>query len=287
MPTDKLEQIQLSRTGYGGSAYTHQGWLTEDQRFFLVNDEGDEARLQASDANVDLGRVGPRCAGARQPLRRPDPVHRSQPLYSRQSRLRVELPQRPASPRRERGRAQGVLSEVGFFDIYPSDDTAAYNGAWSVYPFFASGSVAVNGIEQGLFVVRPRMIPRGEPTGLSVSITGPWRSRNRHGLVVRRHGREPRPRASFTGARDRNATRNGAAALGATITGPVFAQLHRHVRPRKPRARIASLRDRHRRGQLANMISSVPRLPTPERTTVHHARSRRRRRLEASSTSRP
>ena len=40
--TDKLEQVQLSRTGYGGSAYTHQGWLTEDQRFFLVNDEGDE-----------------------------------------------------------------------------------------------------------------------------------------------------------------------------------------------------------------------------------------------------
>jgi choice-of-anchor B domain-containing protein len=40
--TDKREQLQLSRTGYGGSAYTHQGWLTEDQRFFLVNDEGDE-----------------------------------------------------------------------------------------------------------------------------------------------------------------------------------------------------------------------------------------------------
>jgi hypothetical protein len=66
-----------------------------------------------------------------------------------------------------------VLREVGFFDIYPSDDSPAYNGAWSVYPFYASGSVAVNGIEQGLFVVRPRVIPRGEPTGLAVSMTGP------------------------------------------------------------------------------------------------------------------
>ena len=44
--TDKLEPIQLSRTGYGGSAYTHQGWLTEDQRFFLVNDEGDEVAFR-------------------------------------------------------------------------------------------------------------------------------------------------------------------------------------------------------------------------------------------------
>ena len=58
-----------------------------------------------------------------------------------------------------------MLREVGFFDVYPSDDAPAYNGAWSVYPFFASGSVAVNGIEQGLFVVRPRATPRGQPAG--------------------------------------------------------------------------------------------------------------------------
>ena len=38
-------------------------------------------------------------------LRRPDPVDRSQPLHPRQSRLRVELPQRPARARRQRGRA--------------------------------------------------------------------------------------------------------------------------------------------------------------------------------------
>ena len=40
--------------------------------------------------------------------------------------------------------AGGVLREVGFFDIYPADDIPSYNGAWSVFPFFASGSVVVN-----------------------------------------------------------------------------------------------------------------------------------------------
>jgi hypothetical protein len=69
--------------------------------------------------------------------------------------------------------AGGVLSEVGFFDVYPQDDNPAFNGAWSAYPFFASGSVAVNGIEQGLFVVRPRASPRGQPNRLSVTIAGP------------------------------------------------------------------------------------------------------------------
>ena len=29
----------LSRTGYSGSRVTHQGWLTEDQVYFLLGDE--------------------------------------------------------------------------------------------------------------------------------------------------------------------------------------------------------------------------------------------------------
>ena len=30
--------------GYEGSFYTHQGWLTEDHRYFLLGDELDELR---------------------------------------------------------------------------------------------------------------------------------------------------------------------------------------------------------------------------------------------------
>jgi choice-of-anchor B domain-containing protein len=49
--------------------------------------------------------------------------------------------------------ADGRLLPVGFFDIYPSDDASEFNGAWSVYPFFPSGVIAVSGIEQGLFLL--------------------------------------------------------------------------------------------------------------------------------------
>jgi hypothetical protein len=51
--------------------------------------------------------------------------------------------------------AEGELEEVAFFDVYPEDDEAEFNGAWSVYPYFESGIVIVSGIEQGLFVLRP------------------------------------------------------------------------------------------------------------------------------------
>ena len=50
------------------------------------------------------------------------------------------------------------LNPAGFFDIYPLDNARAFNGAWSVYPFFPSGVVAVSGIEQGLFLLDPAAV---------------------------------------------------------------------------------------------------------------------------------
>jgi choice-of-anchor B domain-containing protein len=49
--------------------------------------------------------------------------------------------------------AEGVLEPAGFFDVYPVDDEPGFNGAWSAYPFFPSGLIAVSGIEQGLFLL--------------------------------------------------------------------------------------------------------------------------------------
>jgi choice-of-anchor B domain-containing protein len=170
--SDKQEMLQLSRTGYGGSAYTHQGWLTGDHRFFLVNDEGDERAFKHPtrtwiwdvsdlDAPVIAGSYdGPTAATDHNLYIRGNLVYEA----NYRSGLRVL----DASDI-----LQGVLREVGFFDVYPADDAAEYNGAWSAYPFFASGSVAVNGIEQGLFVLTPRTRPRLQATGLTASLTGP------------------------------------------------------------------------------------------------------------------
>src|SRR5688572_881106 len=170
--TDKHEQVQVSRTGYDGSAYTHQGWLTEDQRFFLVNDEGDETAFRHPTRTWiwDVSDLEAPAILSRYDGPTPSIDHN---LYIRghlvyESNYRSGLRVIDASEV-----ASGVLREVGFFDIFPSDDLPAYNGAWTAYPFFASGSVAVNGIEQGLFVVSPRVAPRGQRTGLSVTIAGP------------------------------------------------------------------------------------------------------------------
>jgi choice-of-anchor B domain-containing protein len=167
--TDKHAQRQLARVGYGGSSYTHQGWLTEDQRFLLVNDEGDERTFghptrtwiwDVSDLDVPAlagNYDGPTAAIDHNLYIRGHLVYES----NYRSGLRVIDATRIGS---------GELAEVGFFDIYPQDDSPAFNGAWTSYPFFPSGNVIVNGIEQGLFVLRPRVEPRGQPTGLAISV---------------------------------------------------------------------------------------------------------------------
>lgn len=62
------------------------------------------------------------------------------------------------------------LTEVAYFDIYPTNDNPNFNGSWSNYPFFESGNVIVSGIEQGLFVLRPNLTPQPTPTPTNTPI---------------------------------------------------------------------------------------------------------------------
>ena len=46
------------------------------------------------------------------------------------------------------------MREIGFFDTYPINNEVQFHGAWSVYPFFESGTIAINDIDNGLFLVK-------------------------------------------------------------------------------------------------------------------------------------
>jgi hypothetical protein len=48
----------------------------------------------------------------------------------------------------------GNVNEIAYFDTYPENNNAEFNGAWSNYPYFASGNILVSDIDRGLFIVR-------------------------------------------------------------------------------------------------------------------------------------
>jgi choice-of-anchor B domain-containing protein len=152
--TDKSNPRQISRTSYPGVGYTHQGWLTEDQLYFLVGDELDEQYFAHNTmtrvfdvADLDL----PVLSGAQVA----DTAAIDHNLYVR-GNLVYQANYRAGLRILHLDRvAEAHFPTVGVFDIYPSDDAPEFNGAWSVYPFFPNGVVAVSGIEQGLFILQP------------------------------------------------------------------------------------------------------------------------------------
>ena len=168
----KSAPVQISRTGYANTGYAHQGWLTEDHTYLLLDDELDERNVSTVtntrtliwdvrdlDSPVHIGDY----AGTATSIDHNQYIKGS---YAYQANYRSGLRILDISDI-----ASGVLTEVGFFDIYPEDDNASFNGAWSVYPFFDSGTVIVSGIEQGLYVLRPNL---GTPsTPPNATITNP------------------------------------------------------------------------------------------------------------------
>jgi choice-of-anchor B domain-containing protein len=150
---NKENMSMISRTGYDDVEYTHQGWLTEDHQFFLMNDELDESEfgfnprtiiwnVQDLDNPVLIGEYYNNEPSIDHNLYTADGlVYESN--YS--SGLRVLSSERVA---------EGLLREVAFFDTNPNRDIIGFEGTWSNYPYFKSGNIIVSDIENGLYVVK-------------------------------------------------------------------------------------------------------------------------------------
>ncbi|GAB4155234.1 MAG: hypothetical protein Fur0021_22480 [Candidatus Promineifilaceae bacterium] len=156
--TNKLAPVQLSRTPYANSRYTHQGWLTEDHHYLLIDDELDEqsfghnTRTRVFDVSSLTAPVLVGYHDGTTPA-----IDHNQYVwgsYTYQANYRSGLRILDIT-----GVANADMTEEGFFDVYPSSDSPSFNGAWSVYPYFDSGVVVVSGIEQGLFVLAPALAP--------------------------------------------------------------------------------------------------------------------------------
>jgi choice-of-anchor B domain-containing protein len=166
--TNKSAPVQLSRTTYTGVGYTHQGWLTEDHANFLLDDELDE-KNSGVNSTTYIWNVADLNAPVTTGIYRGPSTSIDHNLYIRgnrayQSNYRSGLRILDIS-----NIGAASLNELAFFDIYPVDDAAQFNGAWSNYPFFSSGIVIVGGIEQGLFVLKPTIASQTPTIQLSQS----------------------------------------------------------------------------------------------------------------------
>jgi choice-of-anchor B domain-containing protein len=150
--TVKSAPVTISSTIYPQLGFTHQGWLTEDHRFFLLGDEADEfdfgvpTRTHVFDvADLDA------------------PVHvfaYESPTIAIDHNLYV-LGNRVFEANNSSGLrvlefgdlANRELMEIAFFDTFPTNDATNFSGAWSVYPYLPSGTIIVSDRIFGLFIL--------------------------------------------------------------------------------------------------------------------------------------
>ncbi|MCH9650485.1 MAG: choice-of-anchor B family protein [Deltaproteobacteria bacterium] len=157
--TDKKNPVMLSRNSYSGWGYSHQGWMTEDQRYFIHDDEKDEQNFGHNTktyvwdiTNLDEGVVAGAYLADGPSIDHNQYVkgnHTYQANYRRGLRvLHLDDP------------SVGALTEAAYFDTYPEGDSNSFAGAWSAYPFFDDGIVLVSDINRGLFVLRANLGPQ-------------------------------------------------------------------------------------------------------------------------------
>jgi len=151
--TNKANPVELSRLSYSSVGYTHQGWFTEDMKYFIVGDELDELNFGNKTRTLifdfsDLDNpsfyfqyLGPTNSIDHNGYVNGDLFYLSS--YTAGVRV-IDISSIESAN----------IEEIGFFDTYPENNNREFNGAWSVYPFFPSGNIIISDINRGLFVIR-------------------------------------------------------------------------------------------------------------------------------------
>jgi len=149
--TDKENPIALSTGSYPDHAYVHQGWLTEDQRYFFQNDELDEISGNVEQTRTLIWDV----SDLDDPLfvdeffvPNPSSDHNlyieGNTMYQSNyaSGLQVIDITNPEAPQR-----------VGYFDTHPFvEDAPGFPGTWSNFPYF-DDIVLMTSSNEGLFIL--------------------------------------------------------------------------------------------------------------------------------------
>ncbi len=151
--TDKDNPVALAFSSYPKVAYAHQGWLTEDHRYFYMNDEGDEPQGLVEGTRTLIWDV----ADLDDPILIGEYIAQTTStdhnLYIRgnlmyqsnyESGFRILDIANPANP-----------VEVAYFDTTPYEGGS---GSWSNYPYFESGTIIVTSIGEGLFLLKKSQV---------------------------------------------------------------------------------------------------------------------------------
>lgn len=151
--TNKSNVTKISEMFYGNTAYTHQIWVDENHKYLYCNDEIDESNFGFNTRNIvfdltdlDNPSLQYEYFGETTAIDHNNYVLGDE-LYIANYRAGLRVIDISDIENQN-------MNEIAYFDTYPNDDFADYDGAWNVYPYFESGNIVISDINRGLFIVR-------------------------------------------------------------------------------------------------------------------------------------
>jgi len=151
--SDKANPIKLSSIEYQDVRYTHQGWFTEDFKYFLLGDELDELRAGYNTRTIVFD-----FTDLDNPKHHVDYITNSTAIdhngYVKDNLFYQASYTAGLRVINLTGIANKNLVEVGFFDTFPTNNATSFDGAWNVYPYFESEVIVISDIQRGLFLVK-------------------------------------------------------------------------------------------------------------------------------------
>lgn len=193
--TDKANMFTVSRLVYPNATYCHQGWLSDDRRYFFIDDELDELTGHVPFTTthvVDVSDIeNPQLATTfTNGLKAVD-----HDLMVR-GNLVVEA-NYTSGLRIYDATDIADIHEVAYFDTYPEDNEPTFNGAWGPYTGLPSGIVLVSDRHRGLFVfsltpgtgIADPVQPAPATWSLAANYPNPFHRETSIGFELPQHGR--------------------------------------------------------------------------------------------------
>lgn len=162
-----LEYFDLPFSPPGGGPpnyYTHQGWLSEDHRYFFLGDELDEFFGGNEERSTYIWDMTDLDAATLINAYSDGNTSIDHNMFVLDNLLFQANYTDGLSVYDIWKADQGRLKLRGWFDVYPENDATVFAGAWGTYPYFGDGKVIVSGSEQGLFVLNSRVKSSAKPT---------------------------------------------------------------------------------------------------------------------------
>ncbi len=151
--TDKNNPQLISSATYTNDSYTHQGWFTEDLKYFIVGDELDEQGFGFNTKTIifDFTDLDNPVFDFEHFGETPAIDHNG---YTHEGKYYMANYRAGFRVLDISDIANGTMTEIGFFDTYPQSDSANFDGAWNVYPYFESGNLIISDLNEGFFLVK-------------------------------------------------------------------------------------------------------------------------------------